>query len=631
MPAILEYLPYRKNDGTVHRDAAHYPYFAGYGYAGVRVDMRGTGDSDGILMDEYLRQEQDDALEVLSWLASQPWCTGDIGMIGISWGGFNGLQVAARKPEQLKAVITICSTDDRYADDVHYMGGCVLADQMLPWASTMLAYNARPPDPEAVGDHWREMWLRRMEETPPYIEAWLSHQRRDEYWKHGSICEDFSSVACPVYAVGGWADPYSNAVFRLLEGLPGPSKGLIGPWAHVYPEQGKPGPNIGFLQECLRWWDHWLKGEGTGVMDEPSLRVWMQDSVPPRSSYTDRPGRWVSETSWPSVNCEFQTMFFAEGKLENSPASEHRLDLLGRQTTGVHSGTWLPFGRGSEFALDQRQEDGNTLTFTSLPLRERLEILGAPKAILDLAVDRSNALIAVWLSDVAPNGESTLVTRGLLNLTHRNGHEEPVPMRPGDRCTINVSLNAIAYSFPEGHRLRISISPTYWPWAWPSAQPVTLSVFSGEQSRLEIPKRGELPEDTQLPELGVPEMSSPLAAEHFGGVTNRVLRTDQGSGCTELVVENGGSGFRLLADELEYETLEKDVFSITEDLPLSATVECERSIRIARKDWRTRVEVSSKMSSDSHSFIVTNLLEGYEGSVRVFSKTWTNVTPRDFA
>jgi putative CocE/NonD family hydrolase len=251
VPAILEYIPYRKNDFTALRDSLRHPYFAGHGYACVRVDMRGSGDSDGILYDEYLPQEQDDALEVLAWIAAQPWCSGAVGIIGKSWGGFNGLQIAARRPPELKAVITLCSTDDRYADDVHFMGGCLLASDMLGWASIMLAYNARPPDPRFVGERWREMWLERMERTPPYIEAWLAHQRRDVFWQHGSVCEAYAAITCPVYAVGGWADGYTNAIPRLLEGLPGPRKGLIGPWAHEYPEVAAPGPAIGFLQECL--------------------------------------------------------------------------------------------------------------------------------------------------------------------------------------------------------------------------------------------------------------------------------------------------------------------------------------------------------------------------------------------
>ena len=165
MPAILEYLPYRRRDGTVLRDRQMHAYFAGHGYAAVRVDMRGSGDSDGLLADEYLPQEQADAVEVIAWLAAQPWCSGSVGMMGISWGGFNALQVASHRPPALKAIITACSTDDRYADDCHFMGGCLL-NNTIAWASTMFAFGAQPPDPEVVGERWRDMWLERLENNP---------------------------------------------------------------------------------------------------------------------------------------------------------------------------------------------------------------------------------------------------------------------------------------------------------------------------------------------------------------------------------------------------------------------------------------------------------------------------------
>jgi len=230
VPALLEYLPYRKRDGTHVRDALTHPYFAGHGYAAIRVDMRGNGDSDGLMADEYLKQEQDDALEVIAWIARQTWCTGKVGMFGISWGGFNALQVAARKPPALKAIITICSTDDRYEDDVHYKGGTVL-NEMLGWAATMLAYSSRPPDPEFVGNKWRKMWMNRLENEPFLAINWLKHPHRDAYWKHGSVCEDYAAIEAPTLIVGGWNDAYSNAIPRLMKGLRTTRKAIIGPWA----------------------------------------------------------------------------------------------------------------------------------------------------------------------------------------------------------------------------------------------------------------------------------------------------------------------------------------------------------------------------------------------------------------
>jgi len=217
VPAILEFIPYRKRDGTRQRDELHHPYFAGHGYACLRVDLRGSGDSEGVLVDEYLEQELTDGEDVIAWIAEQPWCDGSVGMMGISWGGFNGLQLAARRPPALGAIITVASTDDRYGDDVHYMGGCLLGDN-LSWASTMFAFNSLPPDPELV-PQWRERWHERLEGSGLWLETWLRHQHRDDYWRHGSVAGHYDAIEVPVMAVSGWADGYTNAVFRLLENL----------------------------------------------------------------------------------------------------------------------------------------------------------------------------------------------------------------------------------------------------------------------------------------------------------------------------------------------------------------------------------------------------------------------------
>ena len=628
VPAVLEYIPYRKNDATAVRDAAIHPYFAGHGYAAVRVDMRGSGDSDGLLLDEYLAQEQDDALEVLSWLAAQPWCTGRVGIIGKSWGGFNGLQIASRRPPELGAVISVCSTDDRYADDVHYMGGCVLASDMLSWASAMFAYNARPPDPAVVGERWRAMWLERMEQTPPFVEAWVSHQRRDAFWKHGSVCEDYSAIECPVYAVGGWADAYTNAVPRLLAGLRGPRKGLIGPWSHNYPHEGVPGPAIGFLQECLRWWDHWLKGEETGVMDEPMLRAWIQEPVLPQPMYDHRPGRWVAETSWPSPAIEPQTYALADGAIREQAEEERPREILGAQSAGLDAGNWCSWGHPADLPPDQRIEDGLSLAYTSDPLADRVELLGFPEVTLALASDRPLALVAVRLCDVSPEGASTLVTRGLLNLTHRDSHEEPTPLEPGRRYEVSVRLNAIGQAVPAGHRLRVAVSPTYWTWAWPSPEPVRLTVFAGSVT---LPVRAPRGDDAELAPFEPPEAAPPLPFEAAGGGTSgRDIRRDVASGLYELHVRPGFfPSLRFPDTGLEYSESARETFTIVEGDPLSARVRCDWTVEIGRGTWRTRVETASTMSADAVAFRLTNVLDAYEGNARVFSKTWTKAVPRD--
>jgi len=247
VPAILEYIPYRKRDLTRARDEPMHHWFAGHGYAAVRVDVRGSGDSDGVLLDEYLEQEILDGADAIRWIASQPWCTGGVGMIGKSWGGFSALQIAARRPPALKAIITVCASDDRYTDDAHYMGGCLL-NENLTWDSVLLTFAALPPDPALVGERWREVWADRLERAVFFPELWLRHPHRDDYWRHGSVGEDPGRIGCPVYAVGGWADGYTNAIPRLLASLRAPRKGLVGPWGHEYPHDGAPGPAIGFQQ-----------------------------------------------------------------------------------------------------------------------------------------------------------------------------------------------------------------------------------------------------------------------------------------------------------------------------------------------------------------------------------------------
>jgi len=310
VPAILEHLPYRKRDGTIYRDEITQPYFAARGYACIRVDMRGNGESEGLMEDEYLPQELNDACEVINWATQQSWCTGKVGMMGISWGGFNSLQVAALQPAGLEAIVTVCSTVDRFADDIHYKGGCLL-NENIGWAANMLSYSSRPPDPELVGEQWMAMWQHRLENMPFLASTWLRHQARDAYWQHGSVCEDYSAIKAAVLSVGGWHDGYRNTIAHLVENLDSPVKGIVGPWIHKYPHYAAPQPAIGFLQECLRWWDRWLKNKDTGVENDADYRVWLMDSVTPKRWLDERPGRWVGEPTLPSPNITEQAFYIS--------------------------------------------------------------------------------------------------------------------------------------------------------------------------------------------------------------------------------------------------------------------------------------------------------------------------------
>ncbi|EPH43243.1 CocE/NonD family hydrolase [Streptomyces aurantiacus] len=635
VPAVLEFIPYRKRDLTAVRDSVHHPYLAGHGYACARVDLRGTGESEGVLTDEYLEQELRDAEDVLAWLAGQPWCDGHTGMMGISWGGFNALQVAARRPPSLRAIAIASFTDDRYADDIHHMGGCLLSDN-LSWASTMFAGTSCPPDPALVGEDWREMWLRRLRESGLWLRTWLAHQRRDDYWKHGSVCENYEDVGCPVFAVSGWADGYSNAVFRLMERLGVERKGLIGPWSHKYPHQGRPGPAIGYLQELVRWWDRWLKKIDNGVMDEPTLRVWMQQSVPPSTSYEQRPGRWVGEPSWPSPHTRPTELALAPHRLcrPGGPApaadDETELTLESPLSVGQFAGKWCSYSAPPDLPYDQREEDGGSLVFDTGVLTEPCEILGAPVVRLELEASEPVAMIAARLSDVAADGKATRVTYGLLNLTHRDSHEHPEPLEPGRRYLVDVQLNGVAQVFPPGHRIRLSLSTSYWPLAWPPPRPARVAVFTGA-SRLVLPVRPMAESDeVSLRPFDEPEGTPPLSTTqvHPGRQEWRVSRDLVHNRSTlEVVADNGTVRFDGI--DLEVTRRERQCYSSEADDPLSARGEVESTRRFRRGDWDVRTVTHTVLRCSEDAFLLHARLDAYEGEQRIHSANWDETIPRD--
>ncbi|WP_410578499.1 CocE/NonD family hydrolase [Amycolatopsis sp. lyj-108] len=631
VPAILEYIPYRHRDLTSVRDSVHHPYLAGHGYACVRVDIRGSGESEGVLADEYLEREQLDAEDVLEWIAAQPWCSGRTGMMGISWGGFAALQVAARKPPSLTAIAISSFTDDRYSDDMHYMGGCLLSDNVAE-ASTMFAYATLPPDPALAGERWRELWHERLENCGLWAGEWLSHQRRDDYWRHASVCENYSDVQVPVLASSGWADGYSNAVSRLLANLDVPRRGLIGPWSHKYPHLGRPGPAIGYLQELVRWWDHWLKDAENGVMDGPMLQTWMQDSVPPSTSYEDRPGRWVGEPSWPSPHVHPSKHRLTRHRIarpgEDVPAEN--LSVESPLSVGQFAGKWASYSAPPDLPYDQREEDGGSLVFETDELAEPCEILGSPTVDLEVSADKPVAQVAVRLSDVSPDGRATRVTYGLLNLTHRDGHEDPEPLEPGKRYRVRVELNAVAQAFPAGHRIRLSISSSYWPLAWPPPEPAMVTVHTG-QSTLTLPVR-PIAEADEVPArpFGEPEGAEPLPATQVEpGEQRWTVSRDliDYRSALDIVKNEGKVRFEDICLDVTRNVFER--YSWVADDFCSPVAETSWSMTFARGDWEARSETRTRVSCTPTEFVIDAQLDAYEGERRTFSRNWHRTVPRD--
>ncbi|MFF7732057.1 CocE/NonD family hydrolase [Streptomyces sp. NPDC007984] len=636
VPAVLEYIPYRKRDLTAVRDSIHHPYLAGHGYACVRVDLRGTGDSEGVLRDEYLEREQADAEEVLAWLAEQPWCDGGTGMMGISWGAFAALQVAARRPPSLKAIAIASFTDDRHSDDMHYMGGALLSDNLAE-AGTMFAYGTCPPDPAVVGERWREMWHERLENTEPWVLEWLRHQRRDDYWRHASVCEDYASVRCPVLASSGWADGYSNAVTRLLGNLDVPRKGLIGPWSHKFPHLGEPGPAIGYLQELVRWWDHWLKGADNGVMDGPMLLAWMQDSVPPSTSYEERPGRWVGEPHWPSPHIRPVTHPLTRhtiGPARDATATPSEagaaMTVRSPLSVGQFAGKWASYNAPPDLPYDQREEDGGSLVFDTEPLTEPVEILGSPSVELDLSVSEPVALVAARLSDVSPDGSATRVSYGILNLTRRDSTESPEPLEPGRRYRATIPLNGVAQAFPPGHRIRLSLSTSYWPLAWPAPKPALLSVHE-HSSTLTLPVRPvEEPDEVPPSPFGEPEGTPPLAMTQVTPPEERwEVKRDLVDYRSELDIVKDRGTVRFEDIGLEAGRRARERYRAVADDFTSVGGETTWTMRFRRDDWDVRVVTHTRLTCDETDFFVDATLDAYEADRRVFSRTWNEKIPRD--
>ncbi|MFO7789991.1 MAG: CocE/NonD family hydrolase [Bacteroidales bacterium] len=610
-------------------DHKMHSYFAKKGFAGIRVDLRGSGDSEGILRDEYLQQELDDGMEVIKWIASQPWCNGNVGMIGISWGGFNALQIAALQPPALKAVISVASSDDRYADDVHYMGGCMISDN-LSWASVMFANNSCPPDPDIVGERWKDMWLERLEGSGLWLKKWLEHQHRDAYWKHASVCENYDAIKCPVLAVSGWADGYSNTVFRLMENLNVPRKGIVGGYGHKYPHMAGHGSSFDFLNESVRWWDQWLNGIDNGVKEEPMLNLWVLDSVSPLSS--ERPGRWIDEKNWPSSNVKEKSYSLDSLRVasRNVPSTEtESMKIKSPLNVGLFGGKWCSYSESTDLPNDQREEDGGALVFDSPALEEDYEILGKPMLKLKLKSDKPVAQVAVRISDVGTDGRVTRVSYGMLNLTHRDDHENPDEIEPGKPYDVTVPMNYIAQRFPAGNQIRVSISTSYWPLAWPAPEPAELTIYPSD-SLLILPKRDAGEKDASKKPLKKPgkleELDTTLlvpAKREWEVVrnlaTNRVSQRIKNNDPRYILHYTGAALRKDATEEYSYSNNKYDT--------VKGEVTAIREFR--RENWNAKTITNTILTSTRTHFIIRATMDAYIGDVRFFSKSWDEKIKRN--
>jgi putative CocE/NonD family hydrolase len=628
VPVVLEYLPYRKDDGRL-RTWDLFSYIVERGYVGARVDIRGTGRSGGVLPDrEYSEQEQGDAEVVIDCLSRQLWCNGSVGMWGISWGGFNSIHMAMREttPEALKAIAACMATDDLFHDDIHYIDGMMHLDE---YAVMVDLLNTMPPAPDF---ELEEETLRARFDQPPWLLTWLRHQRLDEFWERGSLRPRYERLRVPSYLMGGYFDGYRDSVPRMLEHARVPVRGLMGPWNHSWPHNAVPGPEVEWRADVLRWFDRFLKDDPNGIEDEPPFTVFLRDSYPPGTALTTIPGRWLSEESWPVARLESRVLHLTADRAlgaEPSTSATHRLAYV--PSAGTNAGMWW-----GELTPDQRPADAFSLAYETVPLPEPLQILGFPVVVLAASVDAPTAQFFARLCDVAPDGSTTLVDGGGLNGAHRISQSEPSPLEPGVSYDLSFELHFTSYVFPVGHRVRLSISNSTFPMIWPTPYPMTLSLAVGGDAatRLVLPV---LPGPDREGRSGSLEVEMPPSSGTVGmdGFVNDgfmlpltwTVERDEANGVTTVRWEGRESATYPWAVIDGTEGLE---YTVADDDPAHAS---------ARGQAKTDVRTSSgrkitfrhdlTIESDEQSFAFGYTRQLYEAGELVRERKWEERLGRD--
>ncbi len=614
-PAIIDAVPYRKDDDFLWLDWDTYGNLATYGFACVRLDLRGTGSSEGVIADEYAEQELDDLEDAIATVARLPWCTGRVGMTGVSWGGFNCAQVAMRRPPALGAIAPIHWSHDRYNCDVHYVGGCLQVLQSVSWPGSMIVENALPPDPALVGfAAFERLWRLRLAETPQWPLNWARRQRRDGYWKHGSVCEDWTAIRCPVLSIGGWLDGYADACLAVLEHGRMPRRAVIGPWGHARPNTGWPGPPIDHRALLAEFFGRTLAEEPAPDPD-PALIAFVLDGQPRERFPAAIAGAW---RAWSRPPCGARTLDLAELEGPLLPATWSGPQSVGAAMPWWGGGSGPPAGYGDDMGAD----DAGSLCFDAV-LADAITIVGHPRLQATVSADRPVALLAVRLEHVRGDGSSALITRGNRNLAQRVSQEHPEPLTPGTPVEVEIELLATGITLPAGDRLRVSLAGADWPIAWPPPSRVALTVHAA---------RLTLPEPSVDDEVSVPPLPVPVDR----GIANPVRYRDVAPASWEDTSEAGLRRLRTtsgwdadLPDGSRSAGSEDVICEIRDDDPTS----CRALARHTALATHGGVEASASSRleltcSETHFRVEIDLAVD-RGGERIFEQSWVEDVPRD--
>lgn len=635
-PVLLEYLPYRKTEARGERYPL-YAYFVRRGYVVARVDIRGTGSSEGTLIPyEYSDIENADGDQVIAWLAKQKWSSGRVGMFGISWGGFNSIHMAMRRPPALKAIIAVDATDDLYQDDVHFIDGIMHVDS---WEMSQDLANAMPGAPDYIIN---DKYFAERFDQPPWMLTYKRQQRDGPFWDRTTLKVRYDAIAIPAFLVGGWYDGYRDSVPRMLEHLKAPVKAIVGAWNHTFPHEPYPKPGFEFRHEAVRWFDRWLKDRDTGIMREPRLAVYVRDWHPPGPYLETAPGRWRWEEGWPIARLRSRLLYPRPDRSlsdEAPAASAERLRYV--PATGVEAGG--PVMWFGDVAPDQRPTDAFSLVYDTPPVDADLEILGLPRARLVVEADAPQADWFARLSDVAPDGTVTLVAAAGQNGAHRVSARDPQSIEPGRPFPLEIEMHFTSWVFPKGHRVRFAVSNAQWPMLWPTPYSMTTTLHLGpEGTRLLLPvvPPADGPRDGKAQEKRPRPEFLPIEAddERLPGYESIDLGTPSGygeissvernprTGAAKVVATNNSAHRYPWGEEYDTETITHEA---NDNHPETVSVRGEYGTTVKLKDRTLRFESVVVWKSDRENFYYNGTRRLLENGALVREKNWEQAIPRD--
>ena len=476
-PGIFSFYPYLKDGWIGISHEPHHQYFASQGYAVMQVDFRGTGASGGINPYVLDLQERMDGYDIVEWMAEQAWCSGSVGIWGISYGGITALSIASTQPPHLQAIAQISGTFDNYEwlFRTHGCRGLLLAD--VDWGTRMAACNLLPPMYQDQEGRWEDLWRERLEANNPWFLDWHGEPPDTDHWLRRRI--ELNEIKVPTFAICGWYDAYTAPAFRVFDEVDAPTRVLMGPWKHTLPDISPVVP-IGGAHEIGRWWDRWLKGVANGVEDEPPVAIYVQVL-----------DEWRYETEWPIARTSFERLYLSTQQTLSADAPSSVETTRYQYDSRVGSGSISYNGHRVHLQIpdDQSFDDHASLAYTGQPLEEDLELTGEPKVQVVLSASTDELTLVAKLCIVSPDGKSRVISRGNANPARKDAHAVFTPLDKGERRRVDVSMHPTSIVVRKGERLRLCLAGADFPELWPTPRPYDMEIHSGqgEESWVQLP------------------------------------------------------------------------------------------------------------------------------------------------